>query len=606
MSASVDEGIAPWVRPTRLSGLLFRLKATVHQAERAWQDRADTPRRLVREAPGAFPVLLGESRSPLWSDEREAERAHQLGKVQNLRRALRDLHRLHLPAGEVFSFWRQIGRATRRRGYETGRMLQQGCLVPAIGGGLCQLSNALYDAALQSGCEIVERHAHSRIVPGSRAAEGRDATVAWNYIDLRFRAGQPLLIEAMLDREALILRFFGEAGSSARAGATPAPVSQGRPEARSCASCADTACHRHEKAPAIASRGRTAYLLDENWPEFRGYVRRAHRREDVLGIPLDGGRWNLPRYRWDTSGFGRVGTAPLQTLSRALTARRLQAQGPARLMAQLSQAQALARRLSRLLTAEVSDVCVAQSLLPYLWREGHLGARGFRVLMTRLPMVELQRHLDAAAGLHPQRPSLADFRAPAWLVEAEAEALAAADVVITPHAEIARLFGDRALHLEWQLPGGAAPGRKVLPRRVAFPGPTIARKGAHELRAAIQGLDIELMPLGSELEGAGFWRGVRLAARPVERAGWLAQVAAVVQPAIVEDQPRPLLMALAAGIPVVATPACGIAPRHGLTIVPAGNAEALRLALMQVLPPRQARPALPSAAAMAGAFETTP
>jgi hypothetical protein len=220
--------------------------------------------------------------------------------------------------------------------------------------------------------------------------------------------------------------------------------------------------------------------------------------------------------------------------------------------------------------------------------------------------VELQRHLDAAAGLHPQRPSLADFRAPAWLVEAEAEALAAADVVITPHAQIARLFGDRALHLEWQLPGGAAPGRKVLPRRVAFPGPTIARKGAHELRAAIQGLDIELMPLGSELEGAGFWRGVRLAARPVERAGWLAQVAAVVQPAIVEDQPRPLLMALAAGIPVVATPACGIAPRHGLTIVPAGNAEALRLALMQVLPPRQARPALPSAAAMVGAFETTP
>jgi hypothetical protein len=65
-------------------------------------------------------------------------------------------------------------------------------------------------------------------------------------------------------------------------------------------------------------------------------------------------------------------------------------------------------------------------------------------------------------------------------------------------------------------------------------------------------------------------------------------------------------MALAAGIPVVATPACGIAPRHGLTIVPAGNAEALRLALMQVLPPRQTRPALPSAAAMVGAFETTP
>ena len=202
-----------------------------------------------------------------------------------MRRALRDLHRLHLPAGEVFSFWRQIGRATRRRGYETGRMLQQGCLVPAIGGGLCQLSNALYDAALQSGCEIVERHAHSRIVPGSRAAEGRDATVAWNYIDLRFRARRPLLIEAKLEREALVLRFFGQVGSPMRAGATPAPVSHARPEARSCATCADTACHRHERAPAIASRGRAAYLLDENWPEFRDYVRRRPSPRGCSGHP---------------------------------------------------------------------------------------------------------------------------------------------------------------------------------------------------------------------------------------------------------------------------------------------------------------------------------
>src|SRR6202011_3999459 len=102
------------------------------------------------------------------------------------------------PSGAVFSFWKQIGRASRRRGYVTGRMLQQGCLVPATGGGLCQLSNALYQAALTSNCQITERHAHSRVVPGSAAASGRDATVAWNCVDLRFRVREPLLIEAHL------------------------------------------------------------------------------------------------------------------------------------------------------------------------------------------------------------------------------------------------------------------------------------------------------------------------------------------------------------------------------------------------------------------------
>ena len=57
---------------------------------------------------------------------------------------------------------------------------------------------ALYEAALDAGLEIVERHAHSRIVPGSRAARERDATVFWNYVDLRFRSQHAFRIEARL------------------------------------------------------------------------------------------------------------------------------------------------------------------------------------------------------------------------------------------------------------------------------------------------------------------------------------------------------------------------------------------------------------------------
>jgi hypothetical protein len=591
LSVSSREELAGWSRPTRLSGLVFQLKAAGLQIRRGWRDRSSAPQRLMPAERSALTILLSESRSPLWSDEREAEFGYQRGKVQNLRRATRDLNCVALPAGSVFSFWRQIGRASRRRGYVAGRMLQQGCLVPATGGGLCQLSNALYEAALRAGCEIVERHGHSRIVPGSLAAEGRDATVAWNYIDLRFRSSQPLLIEARLERDALVVRFLGSEGIArpARPTALPAaaqPTRAARPVARSCATCADTACHRHEIAPAIISRGRTAFLLDENWPEFRDYARRAHRREDVLGIPLDGARWHLPRYRWDTSGFASIGTAPLNTLARAFKSRRLQHQGPARLMAQLADAQALAHRLSRLLQADVSDTCIAQSLLPHLWRQGHLGGRGFRVLMTRLPMAELQRRLDAGAAAHRERTSLADFRAPAWLAEAEAEALEAAEVIITPHDSIARLFPGKTLHLDWHRPAAtlatSPAARNPKPRRIVFPGPTIARKGAYELRQAVRELDLEVMPLGRALEGADFWQGLRVAARPEEHA-WLDQAAAIVQPAIVEDQPRPLLRALAAGVPVVATLACGIAPCPGLTLVPAGDGAALVLALARVL-----------------------
>ena len=140
-----------------------------------------------------------------------AERGFQLGKIQNLRIACRALDGLVIPAGAVFSVWRHLGAPIAARGYVPGRMLKQGCMVPSIGGGLCQLSNALYDAALQAGCRIVERHSHSRIVPGSAAASGRDATLAWNYVDLRFAPDREMRLSARLDRESLVIRLLAPA-----------------------------------------------------------------------------------------------------------------------------------------------------------------------------------------------------------------------------------------------------------------------------------------------------------------------------------------------------------------------------------------------------------
>ena len=559
--------------PTRLSAAIFRAKIMAHRGRRTVRNLIDATPRLAQTDSADFSLVIAEIRSPLWSDSRSAERRFQLGKVHNLRRAVRAFDRLLVPQGETFSFWRQLGRPSRRRGFVTGRMLQQGCLVPATGGGLCQLSNALYQAALASGCEIVERHAHSRRVPGSAAAFGRDATVAWNYVDLRFRAGVPLLIEVRLTQDELVVHFHGREPAQPTSAPEQTIAAFAPPSAATCGTCEQTTCFRHEgEAPQV--RGRTAYLLDECWPEFRDYVRDTRDAGDVLGIALDGTRFGLARYAWDTHGFGQVVTAPLAAAARALALRRFKQQGPARRAAELRGAARLARRLARALTPEVTEVCVAQSLLPFLWREGHLGGRRFTVLLTRLPMHLLHARLDAAAAGHPDRASLADFRAPAWVLEAERDALAQAERIVTPHAELAALFDDKSLRLDWQRPTAMPHAReKTATRCIAFPGPTVARKGAFELRQAVRELDLDVMLLGSELEGSEFWDGVRVH-RPGD-AGWLDRVAAVVQPAHVEERPRHLLAALAAGVPVIATAACGLAPQPGLTIVPPGDPRAL-------------------------------
>ncbi len=571
-------------RPTRYSQLVFGAKAVALRAKRGARNLIASPPLLAKaEAPG-FPNLLAESRSSLWADEALAERGFQLGKIQNLRIACRALDGLVIPAGAVFSVWRHLGAPIAARGYVPGRMLKQGCMVPSIGGGLCQLSNALYDAALQAGCRIVERHSHSRIVPGSAAASGRDATLAWNYVDLRFAPDREMRLSARLDRESLVIRLLAPAKTAvplappAETRTTPVRESAA---ARSCATCDEIDCFRHEhgRAAPPGAADRHVFLVDEAWPEFQAHLRDARRPEDRLGLPLDGARLGLTRYAWHVGDFAQRASAPVQTLRRSWALRRAGLQGAARRSADLASTSRIARSLARLLTPEVTSVTVAQSYLPFLWREGHLGGRQVSVLMTRLPMLLLQARLDAAAAARPGSATLADFRAPAWLAEAEAEALAGADWIITPHAEIAGLFGGRAIHLPWQIPA-AGPLVPVRGRRIVFPGPTVARKGAPALRDAAAALGLEVMTLGAELEGPDFWRGVRT----VPAGDW-AGVAAVVQPALVEEQPRRLLRALAAGIPVIATPACGLEPRPGLYLVPPEDPAALIAALAALTAP---------------------
>jgi hypothetical protein len=601
--------------PKRLNSLVFRGKASLLTLRRGVANLVGDVARLPQATEKGYAFAVAESRTPLWGERSLAELPLQRGKVQNLRCALRRLDGTVIPAGETFSFWQQIGRATRRRGYVDGRQLQEGCLFPAIGGGLCQLSNALYVVALQSGCEIVERHPHTRIVPGSAAEEGRDATVAWNYIDLRFRSTQPLRIEARLNADTLIIRLCTDQPVTAKTSASPAPstplsnftslsslaVTQeagaasglrngGSPRAvldvraHSCHSCGMEACFRHRDLAAKPNtplpQGRTAFLVDEKTPEFARYLEETHRSDDLLGIPLDGLRWKRPQYAWQQEGYAQVTTATAETLARAFAARRLGRYGAARLQAQLDGAETLARRFAHALTTDVNHLCVSQTLLPFLWREGYLGGRTFDVLMTRLPLETLHHRLEAAAEAHPERAgTLTEFRAPQWLVEAEAAALAAANRLITPHREIAAQFPGHALPLDWSLPI-AKP--TTWGNAIAFPGPTAARKGAYELREVARACDLEVVLLGNELEGEDFWKGVRTRrATPASGQNWLEGVGVVVQPALLEDRPRLLLTALAAGIPVIATPACGLGDLPNVLTVPFGNSGALQAAIQQ-------------------------
>lgn len=111
--------------------------------------------------------------------------------------------------GEVFSFNRLVGTFSRDAGYRKAPVSYNGQLVSSWGGGVCQTSTTLYNAALYAGMEIVERNRH-RFAP-SYVPPGRDAAVAYESIDLKFRNPHPfpVRIEGRIQGERLIVSMVG-------------------------------------------------------------------------------------------------------------------------------------------------------------------------------------------------------------------------------------------------------------------------------------------------------------------------------------------------------------------------------------------------------------
>jgi hypothetical protein len=565
--------------------VIFRSKALAFQARRARLDfESSGVKRYAVDNVLTEKRILAESRSPLWTAHEDEERVLLAGKIHNLRLAIRRLNGVEVPVHAVFSFWKHIKRTSRLKGYVAGRELREGCLIPGIGGGLCQLSNALYDTALRAGFEIVERHAHTEIIPGSLAETERDATVFWNYVDLRFKSRRAFRIEAELTVDSLVVRFRGEPLSKGILFVLPGkPRSTNANQIKNCFSCGIDDCFRQvRKSTGSNGFGRTAYLVDEYWPEFDRYIGATKRETDLLCIPLDGKRLRRPNYAWTTTGFGTIKQSRLFTLWRSYQSRKLASQGAVRQRALLAAHERLARRYGSQLSYDITHLILTSNLLPFLWRNGELGGRTFDVLMTNFPLAVLHERLDAAIPLHPESRTLSDFRAEHWLVHAETEGLRQARKIITPHTEIAELYPDKSVLIDWAIPGLESRNGANRKPRIIFPAATVARKGAYKLRDALTGLDVQLAIMGPILEGDGFWDGLRVE-RLAAGDDWLAGAAAVVLPAFMEHRPRPLLEAVARGVPVIASPGCGLENVSGVTTIRAGDVTSLRAELEKVI-----------------------
>jgi len=321
---------------------------------------------------------------------------------------------------------------------------------------------------------------------------------------------------------------------------------------RSCASCDETNCDMHKLLPGGAVvADRVAWILDDAWPETASMVAASFKDGDQLIAPAIWGAWPK-RYDWPVE---RRQVAAAATARRHWAMRRVaRSSGGVRQAAYLEQDRLLARRLARFIDFRARHLVVAQAWLPWLDEIGVLGGRTFDVVMGRYPLGEIHRLLDAAASEVGQSSTIADFRAPAGLVDRERDLLARARRLYTPHHGIAALFPGWAALLAWHHPPRQS---HVSGNRVAFLGPTIARQRPDIARELARGLSQPLVVFGRTVEP--LWEGVAIEARD-KGPNWLDGIGAVLHPATLTHEPRPLLEARAHGIPIYATETCGLSP----------------------------------------------
>ncbi|MDN4592825.1 VanW family protein [Polycladomyces subterraneus] len=129
-------------------------------------------------------------------------------RTENIRLSSRAIDGVVLNPGDVFSFNQTVGQRTVERGYQPVTKIVQGEYSEGVGGGVSQTSSTLFNCVDNAGLEVLSRFSYSKTP--TYVPAGRDATVAWNEPDFRFRnnLNAPVVIRTKLKTDALTVEIY--------------------------------------------------------------------------------------------------------------------------------------------------------------------------------------------------------------------------------------------------------------------------------------------------------------------------------------------------------------------------------------------------------------
>ena len=131
------------------------------------------------------------------------------GRCENIAIAASLIDGIVVQAYGEFSFNQTVGKRTEDAGFQSAKIIVDGEYVLGVGGGVCQVSTTLYNAALKSGLDVIEYHPHSLRV--GYVAPSRDAMVS-NVSDLKLFNPHPfpVYLSARLENGSVKITFYGK------------------------------------------------------------------------------------------------------------------------------------------------------------------------------------------------------------------------------------------------------------------------------------------------------------------------------------------------------------------------------------------------------------
>ena len=129
---------------------------------------------------------------------------------RNIQLATAEFNGMRVEPGETVSFNKTTGERTEAKGYRAAGAYSGGVLVQEPGGGVCQVSTTLYNAAVKADLEIIERSPHSRV--SDYVPIGLDAAVNWPSQDFKFKntSDYPIFIVAEFADQKLTFKIYGK------------------------------------------------------------------------------------------------------------------------------------------------------------------------------------------------------------------------------------------------------------------------------------------------------------------------------------------------------------------------------------------------------------